>query len=68
MKPVRALPLLLAVLIAAIAIGASLLMGAAALPVDRVLATLFGAGTSGERSIVIDLRLPRALLAGLAGG
>ncbi len=68
MKPVRALPIMLAVIIAFIALAGSLMVGAAALPFDRVLATLSGSGTSGERSIVVDLRLPRALLAGLAGG
>lgn len=68
MKPVRPLPLVLAALIALLAIAGSMMIGAAALPFDRVLAALFGAGTSGERSIVVDLRLPRALLAGLAGG
>ena len=68
MKPFRTVPVVIALLIAAAAVGISLLTGAAALPVDRVLATLFGNGTSGERSIVVDLRLPRALLAGLAGG
>jgi iron complex transport system permease protein len=68
MKPFRTVPVLVALLIAAIAVGISLLTGAAALPVDRVLTTLFGNGTPGERSIVLDLRLPRALLAGLAGG
>src|SRR5688572_1660532 len=68
MKRFRALPALLASLIALTAIGISLLTGAAALPVDRVLAALLGNGTSGEHSIVIDLRLPRALLAALAGG
>jgi iron complex transport system permease protein len=68
MKPLRALPVMLAILIALGAIAGSLMVGAAALPLERVLATLFGGGTSGERSIVLDLRLPRALLAGLAGG
>ena len=68
MKRARALPLLIAVLIALVAIGGSLLVGAAAIPLERVFATLLGAGRSSERSIVVDLRLPRALLAGLAGG
>jgi iron complex transport system permease protein len=68
MKPVRALPLFVAVIVALAAIGVSVMVGAAALPIDRVIATLLGGGSSGERSIVVDLRLPRALLAGLAGG
>jgi iron complex transport system permease protein len=68
MKPLRALPMFLALLIAASAVAISLAVGAAGLSFDRVLAALFGNGTPGERSIVIDLRMPRALLAGLAGG
>jgi iron complex transport system permease protein len=64
----RGLGVFLALLIAAAAIGVSLMIGAAALPFERVVATLLGNGSSGERSIVVDLRLPRALLAGLAGG
>ena len=68
MKPVRVLPVFLALLIATAAIAISLMTGAAALPFDRVIASLFGNGNAGEQSIVVDLRLPRALLAGLAGG
>lgn len=68
MKPVRVLPVLVALLIAAAAITVSVAVGAAGLPFNRVVAALFGGGTVGERSIVIDLRVPRALLAGLAGG
>ncbi len=54
MRSSRALAVLSAMLIAAIAIGISLVVGAA--------------GWSRDPNIVIDLRLPRALLAGLAGG
>ena len=54
MKPARVVPILLAVLIAAAAILLSLAVGAAGLSVNR--------------TILIDLRMPRALLAGLAGG
>lgn len=68
MKPARAIPLFAALLIAFAALTLSLITGAAALPLDRVLAALFGNGSSMENSIVLDLRLPRALLAGLAGG
>jgi iron complex transport system permease protein len=64
----RAVPVIAALLVAAVAIVIALVTGAARLPFDRVLATLFGQGTAGEHSIVLDLRLPRALLAGLAGG
>jgi iron complex transport system permease protein len=68
MNSARALPIVFALLIAAAAIAISLTVGAAGLSFDRVVAALSGAGTSGERSIVLELRLPRALLAGLAGG
>ena len=54
MKPARVLPILLALLIAGAAVVISLAVGAAGLSVNR--------------TILIDLRLPRALLAGLAGG
>lgn len=68
MSSARVWPITFAALIAAAAVALSLAVGAAGLSFDRVLAGLFGAGTSGERSIVLELRLPRALLAGLAGG
>jgi iron complex transport system permease protein len=55
-------------LIAALALVVSVALGAAGLPWRTVLSTLFGGGTPTERAIVIDLRLPRALLALLAGG
>ena len=64
----RVLPFFAALLIAFAAVTISLLIGAAGLSPDRVIGALLGGGTSGEHSIVIDLRLPRALLAGLAGG
>ncbi len=53
-RPARVVPFLSALLIAAGAVALSLMVGAA--------------GISRDRSIVLDLRLPRALLAGLAGG
>jgi iron complex transport system permease protein len=68
MKPVRVVPFFIALVVAAAAVAISLTVGAAGLPVDRVVAAVFGNGTAGERSIVMDLRMPRALLAGLAGG
>ena len=52
--PTRAMALATALLIAGGAVALSLMVGAA--------------GISRDRSIVLDLRLPRALLAGLAGG
>ena len=52
--PTRAMAVATALLFAGGAVALSLLVGAA--------------GISRDRSIVLDLRLPRALLAGLAGG
>lgn len=60
--------LLVSALVAVLAIALSTTVGAADLPLARVLAAMFGHATATERSIVIDLRLPRALLAALAGG
>ncbi len=54
MKPARMLPVFTALVISALAIAISLMVGAA--------------GLSRDPNIVLDLRLPRALLAGLAGG
>lgn len=57
---------ILAVVVAAllIAIGA----GAASIPLADVVRTLFGGGDATTRAIVLDLRLPRAALALVAGG
>src|SRR3546814_8463007 len=41
----------------------SLTIGPAGLSGERVIAALFGGGDAIDRAIVIDLRLPRALLA-----
>lgn len=60
--------LLASVLIAVLAIVAGAAVGAAQLAPARVLSTLLGGGTEIERSIVLELRLPRVLLAALAGG
>ena len=68
MRKPHALPALLALLVAAAAVAVSMSVGAAGLSLPTVIDVLLGGGTSGERSIVFDLRLPRALLAGLAGG
>lgn len=64
-----AVPALLAsALIATLAIVVGAAVGAAHLAPGRVLATLLGGGSAIERSIVLELRLPRVLLAALAGG
>ena len=57
---------LAAVLLAAVV--ASLASGAAGLPVGEVLAVLTGSGESVSRTIVLELRLPRAALAVVVGG
>ncbi|MGQ0560914.1 MAG: FecCD family ABC transporter permease [Gemmatimonadota bacterium] len=59
---------LLSALTALAAIVFSLAVGAADLPVARVVAAVLGRGSVIEHSIVLELRLPRALLAALAGG
>ena len=59
------------VISALIALGAVILsvtVGAADLPLSRVLAVIGGDGSAVEQSIVLQLRLPRAILAALAGG
>ncbi len=59
--------LLLAALLAA-AMLASVAVGAAGLPLRRVAAALAGGGDAAARTIVVDLRLPRTVLAALVGG
>jgi iron complex transport system permease protein len=59
---------LLSAAIAAAAILLSLTVGAADVPLARIFAVIAGNATDVERSILLDLRLPRALLAALAGG
>lgn len=59
---------LFSALIALVAIVLSTTVGAADLPLARVIAALTGSGTAVEQSIVLQLRLPRAILAALAGG
>ena len=54
--------------VALVAIVLSMSVGAANLPIERVVATVMGEGHSLESAIVLELRLPRALLAALAGG
>lgn len=60
------LGLLLALL--AVTLVVSLTVGAAGLPARDVVAVLRGAGPDVARTIVLDLRLPRAVLAVLVGG
>ncbi|MFJ8935274.1 FecCD family ABC transporter permease [Streptomyces sp. NPDC102365] len=57
---------LLAVVLAAFAL--SLTTGDFVIPLADVLATLAGGGDGGTRFVVLELRLPRALLALLVGG
>lgn len=47
---------------------AALVLGAAELPPRAVLAGLLGGGSQTARTIVLELRLPRAVLAATAGG
>ena len=61
-----ALPISIAILLAAILFSAS--VGAVHVPLARVFGALTGRGAAIDRSIVIDLRLPRVVLAALAGG
>jgi iron complex transport system permease protein len=58
---------LLALLTAA-ALAASLAVGAAAIPLRGVLAALAGGADETTRTIVLQLRLPRAVLALMVGG
>jgi iron complex transport system permease protein len=55
-------------LLAAAALVASIAFGAADIPLSSVIETLAGGGTEPDRTIVLNLRLPRALLALLVGG
>ncbi|WP_103538593.1 iron chelate uptake ABC transporter family permease subunit, partial [Streptomyces sp. B188M101] len=47
--------------------GVSLSYGDLVTPIDKVVATLFGGGDGGSQFVVLELRLPRALLAILVG-
>ncbi len=65
----HALPRLLAALACAVAaLLLAVTAGAAAIPIDDVIRALLGGGDATTRSIVLDLRLPRAALALVAGG
>jgi iron complex transport system permease protein len=70
MKPLRS-PLAavaLSALVAVAAVTMSVAFGAADLSLARVLAALTDNGSAADRNIVLDLRLPRAILAAIAGG
>jgi iron complex transport system permease protein len=68
MTGARRLGLLLLLGVALLAFATSIAVGSVRLPMDTVLLTLFGKGSGLERVIVLDLRLPRSLLAALTGG
>ena len=50
------------------ALAASVLLGAAGLTPPQVWTALRGGGDAAARTIVVDLRLPRAALALMVGG
>lgn len=50
-----------------VALAAAVALGPAELGPDRLLAVLAGEGDATARAIVLDIRLPRAVLAGLVG-
>lgn len=58
--------LLLALLVAALLL--SILVGAASIPVGDVVSVFGGGGDETTRAIVLQLRVPRAVLAALVGG
>jgi iron complex transport system permease protein len=60
--------LLILAVISLAALLLSLTIGAADVPAREVLAAVTGRGDATARAIVLDLRLPRALLALVAGG
>jgi iron complex transport system permease protein len=66
LKGLPAAGVLLVALVAAVLL--SLRFGAEPLGTERVFAALFGQGDTMDRFIVVDLRLPRALLGVLVGG
>ncbi|MFN3212105.1 MAG: FecCD family ABC transporter permease [Henriciella sp.] len=53
--------------LSALAILCACLLGSTPLPLDRVLAALFGGADAGDRLVVWSIRLPRALAAFLVG-
>jgi iron complex transport system permease protein len=67
-KSGRLLPLLLLVGVTLVLLLATLLVGTAGIPPGQVIGAVFGAGDDTARTIVLQLRLPRAILALLVGG
>ncbi|QYJ01423.1 iron ABC transporter permease [Thalassovita mediterranea] len=66
MTPNRAL--IPALLIACIlAVFAACLLGSTPMPIDRVLIAMFGGGEAGDRIVIWQIRLPRALAAFATG-
>jgi len=55
-------------LVAGVVFLASLGVGAADVPAREVVRTLLGGGSDASRTLILELRLPRALLALLVGG
>lgn len=55
------------IIVSALAIFAACLLGSTPLPTDRVLAAFFGGADIGDRLVVWQIRLPRALAAFLTG-
>ena len=64
----RALGATVILVLTAVAFILAITLGAAELPLRTVIAALLGDATATDRAIVIELRLPRAMLASLAGG
>lgn len=62
------LRLALLLLLGAATLAASLAIGAADLPLSQLTAVLAGGGDETSRTILLELRLPRAVLALLVGG
>ena len=56
------------VVLALASLAVALATGSVAIPTDRLLAVLAGDGTPLDRSLVLELRLPRALAAFAVGG
>jgi iron complex transport system permease protein len=62
------LRLALLLLLALVAVCVALVTGAAGIPLRDVIAALSGSGDATTRTIVLELRLPRVVLALIAGG
>ncbi|MGM0615682.1 MAG: FecCD family ABC transporter permease [Pseudomonadota bacterium] len=62
------LPLMVLALLAMLAIGGALIVGSATLDIDQVVGVFVGQGEPLAHTLVIELRLPRALSAFAVGG